>query len=137
MELAFNFIWALVTIASLCLWFRFGCRKAAERRLSLIALIMLIAILFPVISVSDDLWSIQNPAETDTCLRRNTLDSGLHSQPFLISTLPQPAALGLTLEFQRLGVPRFAVAPAIDQPALVPIDNRPPPDRLTISNLPS
>lgn len=127
MELVFNSVWALISIASVCLWLRFGRGTANGRHLSLIALVMLVAILFPVISVSDDLWSIQNPAETDTLLRRDHRDSGIHTQFLLLSALPCIAALALTFEFQRFDVPRLAIVPVIDNPALESIDNRPPP----------
>jgi len=66
MELFLNFSWALLTIASVCLWMRMERRIGAERRLPLVALALLIVILFPVISVSDDLQVLQNPAESDT-----------------------------------------------------------------------
>jgi hypothetical protein len=42
----------------------------ATRRTQMVALAVLILILFPVISVTDDLQAIQNPAEVDSCLRR-------------------------------------------------------------------
>lgn len=127
MELVFNSVWTLVSLASVCLWLRFGRRTGNRRHLSLIALIMLVAILFPVISVSDDLWSIQNPAETDTFLRRDHRDSGVPAQFLLMSGLPCIAALALTFEFQRFDMPRLASLPVSDKPALDPIDNRPPP----------
>lgn len=126
MELVFNSVWALVTLASVCLWLRFGRRTGAHRHLSLIALVMLVAILFPVISVSDDLWSIQNPAETDTLQRRDHRDSSPHTLP-LLAVLPQLAGFELRFEFRQLEAPRFFAVAAIDNPALDPIDNRPPP----------
>ena len=58
----------------LCLWFHVGRREQCDRHVSLVALAMLLVIMFPVISVSDDLWSVHNPAETDTCQRRNHRD---------------------------------------------------------------
>jgi hypothetical protein len=71
MELFLNSAWALLAVAIVYLWLRLGRRAVSERQMSFVALVMLIVILFPVISVSDDLWSIQNPAETDTCQRRD------------------------------------------------------------------
>lgn len=127
MEVVFNFIWVLVSIASVCLWLRFGRHEGDGRHLSFVALIMLVAVLFPVISVSDDLWSLQNPAETDTLLRRDHRDPAVHAQLLLVSALPCIAALALMFEFQRFDAPRFADFPAIEKPALDPIDNRPPP----------
>jgi hypothetical protein len=78
MELFLNFAWALLAIASVCLWMRLERRAGVERRLPLIALALLIVILLPVISVSDDLQVLQNPAESDTfqCQRRDCLAHG-------------------------------------------------------------
>jgi hypothetical protein len=78
MEIVLNLAWALVAIAGVCLWERTETRTGRQRHLPCIALVMLIIILFPVISVSDDLWSIQNPAETDTCQRRDHLTPCTH-----------------------------------------------------------
>ena len=88
MELFLNSGWALVAIASLFLWLHLGRRKAADRHLSFIALVMLIVTLFPVISVSDDLWCLHNLAETDTCQRRDYGVSCPHSI-FPVATLPE------------------------------------------------
>jgi hypothetical protein len=71
MEILLNLAWASVAITAVCIWKRTETRASKERRLPFIALVMLIVVLFPVISVSDDLWSIQNPAETDTLQRRD------------------------------------------------------------------
>jgi hypothetical protein len=40
---------------------------------------MLLLILFPVISVTDDFWAAQNPAEADTCVRRNDVTAYAHT----------------------------------------------------------
>ena len=127
MEFAFNSVWALVAFASLCLWLAIGRRTAADRRLSLIGLVMLVVILFPVISVSDDLWSIQNPAETDSCQRRDHRDLSAHT-PFPASTaLPEQARFELMFEFMRADLPRVSILPPIENPAFDPVENRPPP----------
>ena len=127
MELIFNSVWALVTIASACLWLRFGRRTGDSRGLSLIALIMLVAILFPVISVSDDLWSIQNPAETDTFLRRDHGASNSQVHVPLLASLPPLAGFEPGFESCRPETSQFFFWTAIDNPALTPINNRPPP----------
>jgi hypothetical protein len=127
MELALNSLWVLVAAASVCLWFRLGRRLPADRRISFIALVMLIFVLFPVISVSDDLWSIQNPAETDTYQRRDHLTNSPHSIFPVLAALPEPAIAELSFSFQRLSAPLNLPLPAIKNPALNPIQNRPPP----------
>ena len=127
MELFFNSVWALVAIASVCLWLRLGRRTLADRHMSFIALVMLIVILFPVISVSDDLWSIQNPAETDSCQRRDHRAYCPHAVFPAIAALPVPILAALNFGFQPLTVPLKLVLPAVENPALGTIQNRPPP----------
>jgi hypothetical protein len=127
MESLLNFAWVMMAIACLCLWFRFGRRAVADRRVSFIALVMLLVILFPVISVSDDLWSVQNPAETDTCQRRDHPDSCSHTSLPAIAARPLPAFAELSFKIQRFSVSPHPFQPAPDNPALDPIQNRPPP----------
>jgi hypothetical protein len=127
MELLLNLAWVLVAIASLCLWFRFGRLAGCDRRASFVALAMLLVILFPVISVSDDLWSVQNPAETDSCQRRDHRDLCSHTSFPAIAELPLPAVAELSFGFQRLSVSLRSFQTIPDNPALDPIQNRPPP----------
>ena len=127
MEIFLNLSWALLSVLIVCLWIRHESRTGASRRMSLIALVMLIVILFPVISVSDDLWSIQNPAETDTCLRRDHLASCTHSIFPAMAALPEPAFAAPAFSFQRFTALLTQQPLAIDNPALSGIQNRPPP----------
>lgn len=127
MELLLNSAWAFVAIVSACLWLRLGRRATVDRRTSFVGLVMLIVILFPVISVSDDLWSIQNPAETDTCQRRDHLASSSHCLFPVISALPLPAFCEPNFEFSRLDALFEALSRAIDNFALFRILSRPPP----------
>jgi hypothetical protein len=127
MELLLNSVWALVGIAIVCLWLQHERSNKTDRRLPFIALVMLIVILFPVISVSDDLWSIQNPAETDTCQRRNHLGNSPHSVLHPVSAIPTTAFAGITF------CSRFSIVPLeqstvyVENPAFRSIQNRPPP----------
>ena len=127
MELFLNCAWAVMAALIVCHWRRHDRRNQAERRLSFVALVMLLVILFPVISVSDDLWSIHNPAETDTCQRRDHLGSCPHSIFPAIAALPEPVAVEPALGFQRLVAPSAHQFLALANPALRPIQNRPPP----------
>jgi hypothetical protein len=127
MELLLNSAWAVMAIVVICLWLRLERRDKAERRSSFVALVMLLVILFPVISVSDDLWSLHNPAETDTCQRRDHLPTGLHSIFPAIAALPEPPPAELAVDFQRLAVTLRVPLSVLENPALDPIQNRPPP----------
>lgn len=127
MELFLNSAWAVMAFVIMCLWLRLERRDKAERRSSFVALVMLLVILFPVISVSDDLWSLHNPAETDTCQRRDHLTTSPHSIFPAIAALPEPPPAELAVDFQRLAVTLRVPLSLLENPALDPIQNRPPP----------
>lgn len=127
MEILLNLVWALLSGVIVCLWLRAETRTGADRRMPFVALIMLIVILFPVISVSDDLWSIQNPAETDTYQRRNHLASAPHSILPAVAASPELAFAGLLMAFQRCSAPLNQPLLALDKPIFGTIQNRPPP----------
>ena len=109
-----------------CLWLRLGSAKGADRRRQIIAIAVLIAILFPVISVSDDLMAVQSATETDSLQRRDYLVSTTHPVlPFAVIV----TALAFDLNF---GSPRFVPArnlalPSFDHPELGVAGNRAPP----------
>ena len=127
MELFLNLAWVLLAGLLFGLWQRNASRTGASRGVQLVALAMLVLILFPVISVTDDLQAAQNPAEADCCLRRVHACSPPHSIVPAVAALP-PAALS-SLMFGTVGLlsPRGLAAPSADHPALAPIQNRPPP----------
>jgi hypothetical protein len=127
MEITLNLVWAVLAIASFGLWLFIERRTGTQKRLPVIALVMILFILFPVISVTDDLWSMQNPAETDTCQRRNHLAPCPHSIFPTVSSLPEPGFAGLTFGFERFALPFNRPTPAFRVAALNEIENRPPP----------
>lgn len=125
MELILNLAWGLLAIASICLWAATDRRKGAERYMPIVALFMLIIILFPVISVSDDLWSIQNPAETNSVQRRDHLVLPPHSIiPALISFCRTSE---INLGFRNWTARADVTTPALCVPPRIRIQNRPPP----------
>jgi hypothetical protein len=126
MEFFLNFAWALLAFTSLCLWFRFDRRETSERRVGFMALATLIVILFPVISVSDDLWSLQNPAETDTSLRRDHIAAAAHAVFPIAATLATAFAGPVQVDQGSTG-PRFRASLPVHRPAIDRIQNRPPP----------
>jgi hypothetical protein len=139
MELFLNFAWTLLAIAIVGLWFRLGRPGRpgrSDRRLQVIALVMLLAILFPVISVSDDLWSIQNPAETDTYQRRDHFSPISHLNFDFAGAIPLPVFAGMSLGYQRFAAPRSLPLLAVDNPAFEAIQNRPPPTPSLSSPIP-
>jgi hypothetical protein len=127
MELILNLAWGLLALASICLWARVECREGVERRRQVIALLMLIVILFPVISVSDDLWSIQNPAETDAVQRRDPLALPPHSIFPALAALCESVFEETRFAFLNSPPPRTSQVFALGTPVPVRILTRPPP----------
>lgn len=127
MEILLNFAWGLVAALMLCLWVRFAPRRGADRRMQFVALAVLLLILFPVISVTDDLQAIQNPAETDSCQRRAHAGCTLHSILTPVAAMPLPAVAELQYGIWRVSIHGAGPARVFDHPALDAIQNRPPP----------
>lgn len=127
MEPVFNLVWALVAIAGVGFWFMHRRRKPGTDHSSAIGLALLVVILFPVISVSDDLWLLQNPTETDSFHRRDYSGGAPHFQPTSVSSLPETFGSELILSSWWIGTADLAASPTVDNPALRPVENRPPP----------
>jgi hypothetical protein len=128
MELLLNLAWLLMAGVIVCLWLRGESRRSPDCRGQLIAIAVLIAILFPVISVSDDLLAVQNASEADNYLRRDHLvPSNLHPvQPMSTIVAPKIFAV-LAMGFLRFFAPRLLPVHVPEHPELGSIDNRPPP----------
>src|SRR5258708_19580446 len=76
------------------LWLRVGDHKGIDRHRQIVAILVLIAILFPVISVSDDLLTMQNATEQNGTERRYLLlSAGDHA---IQSLAPVVSVLTLT-----------------------------------------
>jgi hypothetical protein len=89
---------------------------------------MLIAILFPVISVSDDLLAIQNPAEADNYLRRDHRDTSYtHPVQPMLAVLASVHSSGVGFGFLRFIAPGLLPVQKPERPELAGIWNRPPP----------
>jgi hypothetical protein len=132
MELTLNLAWALLAALMFCLWLRPAERSGAEprtqsRRVQFVALALVLLILFPVISVTDDLMAVQNPAETDSCQRKDHVCSGAHCISPAVAAPPEPVFAGLSFGFQRLTAPGYLPSRAASRPELEGIQNRPPP----------
>jgi hypothetical protein len=127
MELALNLAWVLLTLAMAWFWLRFAPRDASSRRVQMVALAVLVIILLPAISMTDDLLAAQNPAEVDSCLRRDHEYFNPHSIHPAVATLPPLIFAGLSFGILRVSAPGVPPSPAIDSPALAAIQNRPPP----------
>ena len=127
MELTLNFAWAVLAVVLVRLWLRAAPPSVARSRTQAVALLMLIVILFPVISVTDDLGASLNPAELDCCARRHPAVACSHSVFPAAATLPPPAFAELSFGFLRFAAPDNRPVPLVKIPALASIQNRPPP----------
>ena len=128
MELTLNLGWALVAMWMLCAWVRTAPRRATDRRIQMVALAVVILILLPAISMTDDLVAAQNPAEIDCCVRRDH-DHGAnpHSTlPPTTSFLP-PSFAGISIIIVGIAAPSNLPSLFVENPSLAPIQNRPPP----------
>lgn len=126
-ELFLNVVWGLLTALMVILWLRLAPRNGPSRRMQFVALAVLVLILFPVISVTDDLQAALNPAETDTCLRRSLGLTASHSIVPVISVLPVSNIAQISLAVLKTRVEASFPTLLFDNPAQAPIQNRPPP----------
>lgn len=128
MELLLNLAWTTLAALMIGAWLRCAPRTGADKRKQLIALAALLLILFPVISVTDDLVAVQNVAETDSCQRRNSLIGSVHLPVATIASLPDSAFSGLQFSVERMAIAGLGSPRVEARPELAPIANRPPPE---------
>ncbi len=135
MEIFFNLLWVAVAIMLCTMWCADLQRNRKESLLptigiQLVALAVLVAILLPVISLTDDLQAATNPAETERVCRRSdqqpSPDRPLHRVPVALAVLDAPRI------FPPVPVTRLrAVAEPVSQQAQAfyrAFATRPPPE---------
>jgi len=127
MEILLNLVWALLAVCLVQLWVCFAPREGASRGTQIAALAMLILILFPVISVTDDLQAAPNPAEDKIYLRKNHAEASPHSLVPMAAVSPQPAFAELGFGFAGFVAPMGRSFQRAENPSLGPVQNRPPP----------
>jgi hypothetical protein len=125
-EILLNLAWAALALLMVCLWLRIGDRPAADRR-QIVAIVVLVAILFPVISVSDDLMAVQNATEQDGSQRRDHLASA-NAHPILpFATFVSLLNFDVGPGSVRFPSTHSLPPPSVNHPELASIENRPPP----------
>jgi hypothetical protein len=127
MELFLNLAWMLLATLTYWLWVSYAPRKGADRRTQLVALALVMLILFPVISVTDDLMTAQNPAETDCCQRKGHVHVNDHPMLHPVPEFALPSFAAIHSGSTCFAVPDNLTAPPVKVPALHSIQNRPPP----------
>jgi hypothetical protein len=127
MELALNLAWIVLTALMVGLWVRFAPHEGSSRRGQLVALALVILILFPVISVTDDLMTAQNPAETDCCQRKGHVCAIAQHTLHPSAALILPAFSGFSSGSFQSAAQGYLSTPLVKVPAMGSIQNRPPP----------
>jgi hypothetical protein len=127
MELILNLAWALLAAMMIAAWLRVGVHKGSSRSSQLVVLAVLVLILFPVISVSDDLQTAQSPAEADCCMRRDHIVAAAHSVLPVLASMLHPIAAIFMPGVSRVAAPGDLRGPVTDQTGRSAIENRPPP----------
>jgi hypothetical protein len=122
-----NLEWVVLATLMFWLWVRHARRKGPRRPVQFVALALVLATMFTVITMYDDMAMAQNPAET-RCFQRED-DLGVHAHVPLhpvVASAPAPAA-ELCFNTFRFAVPDSLNVPAAKLLALSSIQNRPPP----------
>jgi hypothetical protein len=89
MELFLNLVWLTLSVSLVCGYLTFAPAPLKSRKATaIIALALLILVLLPVISMTDDLAAINNPAETDHLWRRDKAPLHLHSDVATVAIVP-------------------------------------------------
>lgn len=130
-EIVLNLAWALCSIGLIGYWWRTRSNNSVPLRMQLFALAMIVLLLLPVISLSDDLASMQGASETDRSVRRILHEN--HVQilitPAFVASLPEIttsiAFHDWTLERAYIYTPAAATALASRS-----FTSRPPPQQL-------
>jgi hypothetical protein len=128
MELILNLAWAAFATGLIWFWVRGLRSNPAPRRTQVLALMIVVLLLLPVISLSDDLLAAQGPAEADCCLRR-ALDSS-HSQHTIVPAsfaLPEEIITDLWIGSYSLDALQSDIRTVPLAVLTPPLNRRPPP----------
>lgn len=136
METLLNCLWLVLSLSLLTVWLAHArtseeqtSRLLPSRRLQFTAVVVLVLLLFPVISLTDDLAMAVATRDTEQALRLHDLCDGSHPPP---SMLPSALAwMDSVHDLLRTGpsrpVEQEAGVVALQQGERLPIESRPPP----------
>lgn len=141
MEILLNCLWLVLSLSLMTAWvIRVRRTPAARRpsarvaplpstRLQFTAIVVLILLLFPVISLTDDLAMCAATRDTEQALRLDDLCTGAHPQPAMLpSTLAwMETVTSLVTSGTRRGVERETQLLTLQEGTHLPVDSRPPP----------
>ena len=128
MVLVTNLGWVVLATAMCWLWVRHHApREGSGRRMQFIALALVLAMMFTVITIYDDMAMAQNLAETSCFQREDFSGTRTHALQHPVANFTQPLISEMFFKAFYLGVVGNHPAPALRSPALGTIQNRPPP----------
>ena len=127
MELALNLEWLVLSTLMCWLWARHARREGRGRSAQFVSLILVLATMFTVITMYDDMAMAQNPAETRCFHREDDLVAHAHAPLHpAVALVPSPAE-ELQFNTLRSAVVGNLLVPPLELPFLSSIQNRPPP----------
>ena len=139
-ETLLNCLWLVLSLSLVTVWLAHGVRRQPSRaeailpsrRLQFTAIIVLVLLLFPVISLTDDLAMCAATRDTEQTLRLHELCDGSHPQPAM---LPSALAWMDTIHFllstaTHRTLEQDAQLLTLQEGARFPVDSRPPPATL-------
>ena len=127
MELALNLEWMVLAIAMCWLWVHHAPREGRGRSAQFVSLALVLATMFAVITMYDDMAMAQNPAET-RCFQRED-EVGAHAHAPIHPVLASVPTLFEELHSStfRFAEPGSLLVPTVKVPVLSSMQNRPPP----------
>ena len=129
MEIILNIAWAFCSLGLILLWARGSRSNPVSHRTQILALAMVVLLLLPVISLSDDIMAMQGPAATDSaCLRRALHPGELHPS-VAAACWAMPAPIFAELSWSGVSPAALEGHRWTAQPNALPrsLDSRPPP----------
>jgi len=127
MESALNFAWMVLAALMLWLWLRYAPSEGASQRTQIVALVVIILILFPAISVTDDLVAAQNTTEVEACQRKDHACSNAHFTLHPVAMMSFSTSAELLYRSLGVAAVNRKLVPLLKNPAMASIQNRPPP----------
>lgn len=129
MELALNLLWLGLALLLVEFCLRSSPASRHNKLAQYLSLFLIILILLPVVSVTDDILAAQLPAETDVifcahCDHNRMLKNNSHPAEIALFVT---AFTPFSPPRQRAGAPSGEAMPSVPSPAISSIDNRPPP----------
>ena len=127
MELILNLVWLVLAALMLWLWIRLIPCENTGRWTQIIALAVIVLLLLPAISATDDLTAAQNMAEADGCPRKDHVCPAKHMAQLATTDLPLPVASVIHASSLNVPLRDNLERLTVKIPAMASIKSRPPP----------